>query len=59
MAGGLSLSLPYVPARLVIEIEPAPGAGQITPGAAHPDSVTGQLALVQHLPRQGQRDGSA
>ncbi len=55
-AGGLSLSLPYVPGRLVIEIsEPVPGAGQIAPGT----SVTGQLALVQDLPRHGQRDSSA
>lgn len=60
MAGGLSLSLPYVPGRLVIEIsEPAPSAGQIAPGTAYPDSVTGQLALVQDLPRHGQRDSSA
>ncbi len=60
MAAGLSLSLPYVPGRLVIEIsEPAASAGQITPGTAYPDSVTGQLALVQDLPRHGQRDGSA
>jgi len=60
MAGGLSLSLPYVPGRLVIEIsEPAPSAGQIAPGTAYADSVTGQLALVQELPRHGQRDSSA
>jgi transcriptional regulator with XRE-family HTH domain len=59
-AGGLSLSLPYVPGRLVIEIsEPAPSAGQITPGTAYADSLTGQLALVQELPRHGQRDSSA
>ena len=59
-AGGLSLSLPYVPGRLVIEIsEPAPGAGQIAPGTAYADSVTGQLALVQDLPRHGQRNSSA
>jgi transcriptional regulator with XRE-family HTH domain len=55
-AEGLSLSLPYVPGRLVIEIsEPAGSAGQIAPGT----SVTGQLALVQDLPRPGQRDSSA
>jgi transcriptional regulator with XRE-family HTH domain len=55
-AGGLSLSLPYVPGRLVIEIsEPTPSAGQIAPGT----SVTGQLALVQDLPRHGQRDSGA
>jgi hypothetical protein len=46
-AGGLSLSLPYVPGRLVIEIsDPSAGAGQIA------ESVTGQLALVEDLPRQ-------
>ncbi len=58
MAGGLSLSLPYVPGRLVIEIsEPTPATGQVASPTAYPDSVTGQLALVQDLPRQGQQDG--
>jgi hypothetical protein len=56
---GLSLSLPYVPGRLVIEIsDPAAGAGQIASPAAYPDSVTGQLALVQDLPRHGHRAGA-
>jgi transcriptional regulator with XRE-family HTH domain len=56
---GLSLSLPYVPGRLVIEIsDPAVSAGQVASGTDHPESVTGQLALVQGLPRQGQRDGT-
>ena len=51
------LSLPYVPGRLVIEIsEPAASAGQITPGAAYPES--GRLALVQELPRQDHGDGA-
>jgi transcriptional regulator with XRE-family HTH domain len=51
---GLSLSLPFVPGRLVIEISgPAAGAGQNTPGA-----VTGQLALVQELPRNDYGDGA-
>jgi transcriptional regulator with XRE-family HTH domain len=46
-ARGLSLSLPYVPGRLVIEIsDPSASAGQIA------ESVTGQLALVEDLPRQ-------
>ncbi len=58
MAGGPSLSLPYVPGRLVIEIsEPTPATGQVASPTAYPDSVTGQLALVQDLPRQGQQDG--
>jgi transcriptional regulator with XRE-family HTH domain len=57
---GLSLSLPYVPGRLVIEIsEPTASVGQIAPGTPYPDSVTGQLALVQDLPGHGQRDSSA
>jgi hypothetical protein len=55
---GLSLSLPFVPGRLVIEIsDPAASAGQVASGIGYPDSVTGQLALVQDLPRHGQRDG--
>jgi hypothetical protein len=55
---GLSLSLPFVPGRLVIEIsDPAVSAGQAASGIGYPDSVTGQLALVQDLPRHGQRDG--
>jgi transcriptional regulator with XRE-family HTH domain len=58
MTGGMSLSLPYVPGRLVIEIsDPAVNAGQVASGTDYPESVTGQLALVQGLPRQGQRDG--
>jgi transcriptional regulator with XRE-family HTH domain len=59
-AGGLSLSLPYVPGRLVIEIsEPDASAGQIAAGIAYLDSAGGQLALVPDLPRHGQRDSSA
>lgn len=56
-AEGLSLALPYVPGRLLIEIsEPAGNAGQVTAGSAWPGSAGGQLALVQDLPR-GHRDG--
>ena len=59
MAGGLSLSLPYVPGRLVIEIsEPAASAGEIASGTAYPDPVTGPLAVVQDMPRHGRRDSS-
>jgi hypothetical protein len=58
MAEGLSLSLPYVPGRLVIEIsDPAMNAGQVASGPDYPESATGPLALVQGLPRQGQGDG--
>jgi transcriptional regulator with XRE-family HTH domain len=58
VAEGISLSLPYVPGRLVIEVSgPAASAGQVASGPAYPESVTGQLALVQDLPRHGQGDG--
>lgn len=36
---------------------PAVNAGQVVPGTDYQASVTEQLALVQRLPRQGQRDG--
>lgn len=53
-AEGLSLTLPYVPGRLLIEIsEP----GQVTSGNSHPGPAGGQLALVQDLPHQNHRDG--
>ena len=59
LAGGLSLSLPYVPGRLVIEItEPSASAGEIASGTAYPDPVTGPLAVVQDMPRHGRRDSS-
>ena len=46
----MSLSLPYVPGRLVIEIsDPAGNAGQVASRPDYPESVTGQLALVQAL----------
>ena len=58
MTEGMSLSLPYVPGRLVIEIsDPAVNAGQVAAGPDCPESVTGQLAVVRGLPRQGQRGG--
>jgi transcriptional regulator with XRE-family HTH domain len=47
VAGGMSLTLPYVPARLVIEISgPAEAAGQPEAGAAA-GAVPGRLALVR------------
>jgi transcriptional regulator with XRE-family HTH domain len=55
---GLSLSLPFVPGRVVIEIsDPDASAGQAASGIGYPHSAGGQLALVQDLPRHGQRDG--
>jgi len=45
VTGGLSLSLPYVPGRLVIEVSgPAAGTGQLT---AAGEMVNGRLALVR------------
>jgi transcriptional regulator with XRE-family HTH domain/plasmid maintenance system antidote protein VapI len=59
MTEGMSLSLPYVPGRLVIEIsDPAANTGQVTPGTDYQEPVTGQLALVQDLPRQSHRVSS-
>jgi Helix-turn-helix domain len=47
MAGGMSLSLPYVPGRLVIEISGPPGnAGQVTGDLADGEITSGRLALV-------------
>jgi hypothetical protein len=54
----MSLSLPYVPGRLVIEVsDPAGNAGHLTSGTDYTEAVNGQLALVQNLPHQGRRDG--
>jgi hypothetical protein len=54
---GLSLSLPYVPGRLVIEVsDPVVNAGR---GAAETDgleSASGRLALVQDWPSSVQQD---
>ncbi len=59
MTQGMSLSLPYVPGRLVIEVsDPAANTGQVTPGTDYQEPVTGQLALVQDLPRQSHRVSS-
>jgi transcriptional regulator with XRE-family HTH domain len=47
-AGGLSLSLPYVPGRLVIEVSgPAGEPGQVTGGAGDGEITSGRLALVR------------
>ena len=47
---GLSLSLPYVPGRLVIEVsDPAGKAARGASGTDYPESVNGQLTLVQDL----------
>ncbi|GEM_PF-2800832 len=55
---GLWLSLPYVPGRLVIEVsDPALNAARAASKTDYPESVNGQLALVQDLPHQGERDG--
>jgi transcriptional regulator with XRE-family HTH domain len=49
---GLSLSLPYVPGRLVIEIsDPAADVGQASDGPAG-----GQLALVRDMPGRARQD---
>jgi hypothetical protein len=55
---GISLSLPYIPGRLVIEVsDPAGNAGQLASGTDYTEAMSGQLALVQNLPHQGRRDG--
>jgi hypothetical protein len=57
-AEGLSLSLPYVPGRLVIEVSaPVVNAVRAAPETAYSDQASGQLALVQDLPYSGLRDG--
>jgi hypothetical protein len=44
----MSLSLPYVPGRLVIEVSgPAGEPGQVTGGAADGEITSGRLALVR------------
>ena len=48
VTGGLSLSLPYVPGRLVIEVSgPAAGTGQVTGDVAGGEITSGRLALVR------------
>ncbi len=59
MPAGLSLSLPYVPGRLLIEIsDPAVSPRQVTSGTDYPDPLSGQLALVQGLPCHEQRNST-
>jgi hypothetical protein len=56
MGEGMSLSLPYVPGRLVIEISgPAVDAAQLA-GGDDPIVAVGRLALV---PRSGVGDGGS
>jgi hypothetical protein len=56
---GLSLSLPYVPGRLVIEVSaPVVNAVRAAPETRYPEQASRQLALVQNLPYSGQRDGA-
>ncbi len=58
-AHGLSLSLPYVPGRLVIEVsDPLVSHGHDARDGDYPDPVSGQLALVQSLPDHAWRDGA-
>jgi transcriptional regulator with XRE-family HTH domain len=55
---GMSLSLPYVPGRLVIEVSaPVVNAVRAGPETGYPEQASGQLALVQNLPYSIQRDG--
>jgi hypothetical protein len=53
-APGLSLSLPYVPRRLVIEISDLAADA----GRASGPPPGGQLALVRDLPGHGRQDSS-
>jgi transcriptional regulator with XRE-family HTH domain len=47
-AGGLSLTLPYVPGRLVIEVSgPAPGTGLLAGGGDDREIASRQLTLVR------------
>ena len=58
-AHGLSLSLPYVPGRLVIEVsDPLVSHGHDARDGHYPDPASGQLALVQSLPGHARRDGA-
>lgn len=57
-AQGLSLLLPYVPARLVIEVsDPVVNEGRGAPETDGLKSVHGRLALVQDWPSSGQPGG--
>jgi len=57
-AQGLSLSLPYVPARLVIEVsDPVVNEGRGAPETDGLKSVNARLALVHDWPSSGQPGG--
>jgi hypothetical protein len=57
-AQGFSLSLPYVPARLVIEVsDPVVNEGRGAPETDGLKSLNGRLALVQDWPSSGQPGG--
>jgi hypothetical protein len=49
--GGVCLTLPYVPGRLVIEVSGLPGIPGLPPGGSdHPEAAAGRLALVRDPP---------
>jgi transcriptional regulator with XRE-family HTH domain len=56
VAGGMSLTLPYVPARLVIEVSGRAGAAGLAEGGGAAAATPGRLALVRG--RSPQADGS-
>ncbi len=56
VAGGMSLTLPYVPARLVIEVSGPAGAVGLAEGGGAAAAAPGRLALVRGGTRQA--DGS-
>jgi transcriptional regulator with XRE-family HTH domain len=47
VTGGMSLTLPYVPARLVIEVSGPAGTAGLAEGGGVPGAAPGQLALVR------------
>jgi transcriptional regulator with XRE-family HTH domain len=56
VTGGMSLTLPYVPARLVIEVSGPVGAAELAEGDGAAAAAPGRLALVRGGTRQA--DGS-
>jgi transcriptional regulator with XRE-family HTH domain len=56
VAGGMALTLPYVPARLVIEVSGPAGAAGLADGGGAAAAAPGRLALVRGGTRQA--DGS-
>jgi hypothetical protein len=56
VTGGMSLTLPYVPARLVIEVSGPAGAASLAEGDGVTGAAPGRLALVRG--RSPQADGS-